>query len=144
MNAAELHALYAPLWEKVPETRPVRTTYVPQDGYPHVALVDRYRLSYIHDDHYGDWGFVDDLGSHCETFGTATAAALCREAAEDWLETQQAVLTVTPPSVTPTRQWCVRFVDAWYTTWEGFGPSRDHALVQAVMYYQAAELAPAN
>ncbi len=69
MNAKELHDLYAPLWAKVPETRP-------EDLY----WTERYG---------GEW--ADDEGDYWGD--PAGAAALCRVAVEDWLRVAGADVT---------------------------------------------------
>jgi|SRR5882762_2283916 len=79
LTAAELHALYAPLWERVPETRPRLTE--DQVGAA---------FSLVYQDDWVNWPFVwrrdsDGLIEDINEVDPGTSAALCRVAAEDWL-----------------------------------------------------------
>lgn len=73
MTAQELHDLYAPLWEKVPETKPAyldKIEILPVDGYAK------------------EW-FLDNGVRP----GAEMRAALCRVAVEDWLRSR-GILTI--------------------------------------------------
>ncbi len=63
MNAKELHDLYGPLWERVPETRPPGLCFGPEYSFR------------------GTWIMSVD-GGMC---GERVIASLCRCAVEDWL-----------------------------------------------------------
>lgn len=107
MHPKELHDLYAPLWDAVPETRPRDT----EPGAPDWML--------DYDDVTGMWWFTEagtgrQIG---EDVVPAAAHALCRVAAEDWLTTRGVELrqTVTgwdfwrigPYQVKPFGMWGV-------------------------------------
>lgn len=122
MDAKELHDLYGPLHEAVPETRPeglkLSTYSIRDNGDPHWT-------------HHGNW--TDE----------AASAALCRVAAEDWLRSAgfdlfltdtdcNTIVRVDPPS---DRMLVVVRLRKF--------PSVHHAIVPACLAVAEAKSAPA-
>lgn len=70
MTAKELHDLYAPLWAKVPETRPFHKDFP---------------IVFHEDEDDGDRFRVQTEPRHWHSLSDKIAAALCRVAVEDWL-----------------------------------------------------------
>lgn len=99
MTASELHALYAPLWEAVPEARPHALDYqvaTEPDELDFWSMEMNVEVPPEEWDTGDDWKKNDDdddrgcvalLPSHA-------AAALCRVAVEDWLVAKVGSLTI--------------------------------------------------
>lgn len=73
MNAKELHAIYGPLWEKVPETKPIGLGWHNWSVEPRFTL----DLKHKHSVTLGDGGLSDAP--------TSIAADLCAMSALRWL-----------------------------------------------------------
>jgi len=124
MNAKELHDLYAPLWEKVPETKPA-------------GLVLRGSF----------WATDRKNGQQFRGFfdvDSISAAALCRVAVEDWLISQinakQRLAGTGPDALVLKPNTALLMTDGGWdkislnnTTHGGTGPTIHHALVATAM-----------
>ncbi len=111
MNAKELHDLYAPLWELVPETSP--------DGGFGGSLA-------LHPNGKSLWWLDAGTPIPC---GLTAAAALCRVAVEDWLIGRGFEVN---KSAIPSGFW-VGVDDAGHVQKADSGPTIHHALVAAAM-----------
>lgn len=132
MNAEELHDLYAPLWDKVPETRP-KALYVEAAPVFGLDCVDLWKLVELPHDSYvvGHWD-------------VETNATLCRVAVEDWLISQinakQRLAGTGPDALVLKPNTALLMTDGGWdkislnnTTHGGTGPTIHHALVATAM-----------
>ena len=116
MNAKELASIYKPLWDVVPEARPDQQDQV-----------------------FGEW-----IRSHViEGYAATAAAALCRVAAEDWLEENCPLDYWTfARNRVPVGRYCVNIVGLSYGEIDESlvyeGPTIHHALVAACLAVHAS------
>ena len=139
MNAAELHALYAPLWEKVPATKPsVLLGWDWDTGLYFLRPPDFCEIAHSDDERV-----------------VAANAALCRVAVEDWLLHNNDIrpyrnmgedLLLYPLRAQgdgPVGGYAVQLTRAFSSATRFPGPTIHHTLVAAALAVHAA-LAPAN
>lgn len=114
MTAAEIHALYAPLWEKVPATRPGTIAY--HTGWPGPRF---------------EWSGAQDFGSVVyRTADDSAALALCRMRCIEWLIGAEFDIEI---GTDCDRVW-VGFCKVGNEYEDGrSGPTLDHALVAACL-----------
>jgi hypothetical protein len=141
MNPKELHELYAPLWERVPELRP----HFNIDGHPDSDIL------WLGLAKEGWWGWMlntEDYPPDGEDEGAISAAALCRVAVEDWLRNTTKQLTIFETGlqddewkeiVTTAGSWVTNAPDAANPlAQECAGPTIHHAIVAAALAVHAA------
>lgn len=119
MTAQELFALYSPLWQAVPETRPKGLDFGSEDVGDNVALM---------------W-FLD--GSPFAIDNPEIPAALCRISCEDWLRQKYRLrLNETAMGQTDFAEWVVLREPSCPSEVSDIiraGPTIHHALVSAAL-----------
>ncbi len=133
MNAKELHDLYGPLWDRVPETRPKFGhrffTYLawsmPVDGGD-----DFYHEGFV-------WKYGNEKPRLADCRNDVEVAALCRVAVEDWLTRDVVNYSLEISKYLgrpPELRWRVyAFAGNGLDVASGSGPTIHHALVAAAL-----------